>query len=192
MVACLAALGLLLLGPAASAQEPRDGLHVDAVVEYYDVPGGTFSEVVAAMNQMRVQGPGAPLSQGLTRYHIRPEWVARASGGSCRPGAVKVFVDIVVTLPRWDGVEDRPDDERARWGEIERAIRVHEYRHRDLTIDAADRLLSSIQSLETRGCTALRQVVASTLSVADGRLREAHAELDRTTPNRLRPGPPGG
>jgi predicted secreted Zn-dependent protease len=176
---------VLLFPPGAGGQERPDGLHVSASIDYYDVEGETLAEVVRRMNAMRLEGPEAPLSQGLTRYHILPEWRPVVGGGRCRTEDVEVHVDVTITLPRWSGASSRPADEQARWRRIASAIRTHEFEHRDLTIDAAEDLLVTTKSLEARGCGTLRRVVESTLSVAAGKLREAHATLDRDTPARL-------
>jgi predicted secreted Zn-dependent protease len=192
-LAALAAVVAWLAVPAAIVgQERPEGLHVRASVEYYDVAEETLSEVSERLNRMRLEGAAGPLSQGLTRYHIRPVWRAVAGGGRCRAEDVEMFVEVTITLPRWPAASTRPAEERARWSEIAGAIRTHEFGHRDLTIDAAEALLTTTKALEAQGCDTLQRVVESTLSVADGRLRDAHAELDSATPERLRVGPGGG
>lgn len=161
------------------------GIHLDVREEYYEVTEATLTEVVRQLNRMHLQGPGAPPSQGLTRYHIRPEWTARARGGQCRVQNVAVFVDVTITLPRWPSVFDRPQGEREAWGSIDRAIREHEYAHKDLVVEAAADLLEELSGLRARGCGVLRGVVSSTLAIADQRLDEAHQELDAQSPRRL-------
>ena len=134
---------------------------------------------------MRLEGEGAALSQGLTRYRVRPSWRPAASDGRCRVAALELRVEITITLPSWSEVEEASESDRSRWEHIAGAIREHEYAHRDLTIGAAETLFSSLGSLEARGCTALRRAVTAELALADARLTEAHDELDRSTPSRL-------
>ena len=194
-----AVAALLMVSPLAGQDGPAErpvpelpaGVRLEATTEYYDVEGGDLPAVITTLNRMRLEGPSGPPSQGLTQYWIAPDWSARASGGECRVSRVRVDVEIRITLPRWPGASSRPAEERARWREIEGAIREHEYVHRDLTIEAAGELLEEIDGLAARGCGTLRTVVTSTLSVVHGRLREAHAALDRDTPPRLSIGPPG-
>ncbi|MEM7417104.1 MAG: DUF922 domain-containing protein [Gemmatimonadota bacterium] len=168
------------------------GIHVDTREEYYDLPDSTLTGVVRRLNGMHLQGPEGPPSQGLTTYQIRPEWSALAQGGRCHVRAVEVFATITITLPRWPRVFDRPVGERERWASIDRAIREHEYLHRDLVVEAAGEILEEIRGLDAQGCAVLRRVVGSTLSIADERLDEAHIELDATTPRRLSIRGPGG
>ncbi len=159
--------------------------------EYYDVSGATLDEVVDRLNGLRLEGPDGPPSQGLTRYHILPEWRPVASGGACRVERLNVKVTITVTLPRWPGVAGRPAEEQQRWSVIEHAIRSHEFGHREIVVAAADDLAARLRDMEARGCGTLGGVVESALHVADGRLRDAHAEFDRQTPSRLSSGGPG-
>lgn len=175
-------------GGTPTAEEVR----LASEVEYYDVRGADIDEVVDRLNRVRLEGPDGPPSQGLTRYHIMPEWRSVPSGGACRVERLRLQVTVVVTLPRWPGVEARPAPERERWRVIEDAIRAHEFRHREIVVDVADDLAERLRGMEARGCGNLGRAVESALSVADGRLKEAHAELDRETPSRLSTGRPGG
>jgi predicted secreted Zn-dependent protease len=161
------------------------GLHVDVHEERYDLQDPTLHDVVARLNETRLRGPEHPPSQGLTRYDIRPEWTAVVGRGRCRVREVEIFVKVTMTLPQWLVVEHRPDGEVEGWTTIEHAIREHEYAHRDLVVGAAAALLEDLRGLDAIGCGTLRQIVVSTLSVADERLREAHAALDQATPPRI-------
>lgn len=181
----IATLFLVLTAAPASGRQDADELHVNAIEEFYELPDETLSGVVTRMNGARLEGPDGPRSQGLTRYSIRPEWRPGAGGGLCRVTDLQVRVEIVVTLPSWPGAERRPADERSGWATIEQAIREHEYTHRDVTIEAGGALVETLRAIETRGCGTLRQVVATAVSLANGRLTEAHANIDRETPKRL-------
>lgn len=156
----------------------RPGLVLDVSEERYAIAAATFPDLVEALNGMRLQGPGGPLSQGLTQYRIVPEWTLAAAGGACRVSGVRVRARVVVTLPEWTAAADASDDELERWEAIEERIRDHEHRHRDLTIEAAEGLLDRLRGLTARGCAQLRRAVEAELAIADRRLAERHAELD--------------
>ena len=161
------------------------GVRLDLQEEYYEVREETLNDVARQLNGMRLQGPEAPPSQGLTTYHIRPSWNALARGGRCHVRNAEVFVDILITLPRWPGVFDRPVREREAWASIDRAIREHEYQHRDLIVEAAGALLEQIRDMDAQGCTVLRRSVSSAVSVAGERLDRANEALDAGAPRRL-------
>lgn len=169
--------------PARDDAAPR--IDVQVTEREYEVTGDSLEVVVAKLNRMRVPGADGRPSQGSTRYDIVPEYRALAGGGLCRVADLRVDVRIGITLPTWPQLDSRPMEEREGWETIEGAIREHEYAHRDLTVEGARALAASLDGRETRGCGALRQVVRSQLSVHGARIREAHAELDRTTPPRL-------
>ena len=161
---------------------------METVERSYRLDERSLERVVDRLNATRLEGPNGPPSQGLTTYRIRPEWRATASGGSCRVSRIRVHVEIEITLPEWPWAETVPLEDREKWATIDRSIREHEYGHRDLTVEAAADLLAALQGLEARGCTTLQRVVNSQISVADGRLSEAHAKLDRETERVLRLG----
>lgn len=177
-----------LLPVAALAQDPptaATGPTVDVREVRYGLDAVTLSEVIERLNSMRLEGPDGPRSQGLTDWHMQPRWRTAASAGTCRVAGLALEVSITITLPDWSRAGSATLDERERWEVIERAIREHEYAHRDLTLEAADELYGSLSGLEARGCMALRRAFEGTLGVAQARLREAHRELDRATPRRL-------
>ena len=185
----------LLLGSTAPALVAQDGdpeqggaaprVDVEVTERVYKVRGDSLGAVVAQLNRMRVPGAGGSLSQGATTYDIVPEYTALARGGTCRVADLRLDVRISIVLPRWPGLEGRPAEERRRWGVIEEAIREHEYVHRDLTVEGARALARSLEGREARGCRALRQVVQGQLSVHGARIREAHADFDRSAPRTL-------
>lgn len=184
----------LLWGGAPSAidAQTRPGAVVlDETERYYELEDTTLTQVIARLNRMQLSGAGGRASQGLTEYHIQPSWRPVGAGGRCRIANLTLTVQVVITLPSWPGHVDRPDDEQASWSEIREAIRTHEYRHRDLTVDAAESLAVELATLETRGCRALEQAFAGQVALAGQRLREAHERFDRETPVRLTVGEPG-
>jgi len=184
-----AALGLGLAAVPielmAQSGPSRDVLRVEASEAYYALPDSSLSGVIERLNRTRLEGAGGQMSQGLTEYHIQPTWRPAGADGRCRVSDLTVTVQVRITLPSWPGQAGRPAEEQASWRAIEDAIRTHEYRHRDLTVDAARSLAANLARLRTRGCRALEQAFAGEVALADERLEEAHAQLDRDTPSRL-------
>jgi len=201
---CAALLGVACAGLAprgAVAQDPTggpgatglvEGVRVESTERRYELDEANLSGVIERLNGMRLEGPSGPPSQGLTQYRIDPFWRPAAGGGLCRVADLVLEVRVVVTLPLWPNARWASEPERADWEGILDAIRSHEYRHRDLTIEAARELHETLSALEARGCTALRQTFAGIVSIAGARLDDAHAELDRSTPTRLIRGGRGG
>ena len=178
----------LVTSPGALEGQSRtldDVVRVASDEAFYTLPDTTLSGVIARLNRTRLAGAGGQMSQGLTEYHIQPSWRPAGAGGRCRVSNLTLSVQVRITLPSWPGQVNRPEEERASWRTIEDAIRSHEYRHRDLTVHAARSLARDLSALETRGCRALEQAFAGEVALADARLEEAHAQLDRDTPARL-------
>lgn len=174
-----------LSGQSAGQRNPVDVVVVESSEAYYALPDSTLTDVIARLNRTRLPGAGGQMSQGLTEYHIQPSWQPAGASGRCRVARLGLEVQVRITLPSWPAERFRPETERASWRTIENAIRSHEYRHRDLTVEAAETLAQELEALETRGCRALEQAFAGAVALADARLEEAHAQLDRDTPARL-------
>ncbi|MCH1569707.1 MAG: DUF922 domain-containing Zn-dependent protease [Longimicrobiales bacterium] len=174
-----------LSGQTSGQRSPDDVVVVESSEAYYELPDSTLTDVIARLNRTRLAGAGGQMSQGLTEYHIQPSWQPAGAGGRCRVARLGLEVQVRITLPSWPAERFRPEAERASWRTIENAIRSHEYRHRDLTVEAARELARELEALETRGCRALEQVFAGAVALADARLQEAHSQLDRDTPARL-------
>lgn len=176
---------VILAGQSSGQGNPVDVVVVEFSETYYALPDSTLTDVIARLNRTRLAGAGGQMSQGLTEYHIQPSWQPAGAGGRCRVSRLRLEVQVRITLPSWPAERFRPEAERTSWETIEDAIRSHEYRHRDLTVEAAKTLAHELEALETRGCRALEQVFAGAVALADARLEEAHEQLDRDTPARL-------
>jgi len=185
-VSCLIFTGLPSgMSGQAVPGEVQNAVRILDEEAHYVLPDSTLSDVIARLNRTRLAGAGEMMAQGLTEYRIQPAWRPTGAGGRCRVSDLILNVHVRVTLPSWPGMDARPAEEQASWRLIEDAIRSHEYQHRDLTVDAAELLADALVHLRTRGCRALERAFAGEMALADQRLREAHDQLDRDTPDRL-------
>lgn len=180
----LVLFALLAAGGPVHAQETPaplavPGLRIEAREERYELDAERFSQVAALLNQMRIEGEDAPLSQGLTRYSIRPEWRYRPTEDGCEVSRATVDVDITIVLPRWPGAQHASEPEKRRWKEVLEAITRHEYTHRDITVELAGKLLATLRSLEAGTCSALGRAAEGALALVDEELQERHAQFDR-------------
>ena len=179
----LAAVTLCINASPGAAQgsgsaQLRPGLQVEIREERYEVEGERLRDVIARLNEMRLEGERARLSQGLTVYRINPRWQYQPDNGSCAVTTVEVMVDITVKLPRWPGFATATGDERLRWRAILEGIRNHEYQHRDMTVDSGGELVVELTALRASTCRALLRAAEAAVAIADERLSERHAELD--------------
>ncbi len=173
----LAAVGSAPLH-AQTTQPLDEGVRVQAREERYTIEGHSFAEVAAVLNGMRLEGADAPLAQGLTQYWIEPQWQYRPDADGCAVTTATVDVSIVITLPRWPGAATAHELDRELWKELHASIVKHEYRHRDITVEAASALLGEIRSLRAGTCAALARAVDAQMALAREAMEERHAAFD--------------
>ena len=175
-------LWLVVAVPAAcqSPAQPnlRPGLQIVVREDRYRVEAETFQEMIAVLNDMRLEGERARLSQGLTVYRVVPRWRYQPGSGGCAMISAEAEVEITVKLPLWPGFANASDEHRLRWQSILGSIREHEYEHRDITVDSASELLQDLFALRASTCRALNGAAEAALALAEEALRSRHAELD--------------
>ena len=80
-------LGLLAAVPAAGqgGVQPnlRPGLDIVVREDRYRVEAETFQDMIAELNDMRLEGERGRLSQGLTVYQVVPRWRYRPDSSGC-------------------------------------------------------------------------------------------------------------
>ncbi len=166
------------VGQGRSQPDLRPGLQIVIQEDRYRLEAVTFQQMIAVLNDMRLEGERARLSQGLTVYKVVPRWKYQPNGGDCAVISAEVKVEITVKLPLWPGFATATAEHRHRWQGILGSIREHEYEHRDITIESAGELLESLLALRAGTCRALNRAAESALAIAEEALRSRHAELD--------------
>ena len=173
----LAAVPAACQGPAQPNLRP--GLQIVVREDRYPVEAETFQGMIDELNDMRLEGERAQLSQGLTVYKVVPRWRYQPDSGGCAVISAEVNVEITVRLPLWPGFATATAEHRLRWQGILGSIREHEYEHRDITIESAGELLENLFALRASTCRALNGAAEAALALAEEVLRSRHAELDR-------------
>jgi predicted secreted Zn-dependent protease len=145
---------------ATSAAAPSSELHVDRTERFYDVTGRTEQALLRDLTQ---RGPrvGAARRFGRTAWTARWEIAyARPPAGSdapCRMRRADVYLDVVVTLPRWDAPDEAPAALQRDWASFTDALASHEREHRESIVSAGRRMVRALEKLQAPSCTALKE-----------------------------------
>ena len=141
------------------------------------------------MNTMRERldalgplGPFGPRAHAVTDFHMTPHWRPHRLPDRCVVRGLRIELDIKIRLPEWTGEVQAAAHERVEWADFERAILAHEHAHRDVTVQSAMSLATSLRALSTSTCPRLVQRVAGVLRLARTELRRAHETLDARQP----------
>ena len=137
-------------------------LHVNRTETFYDVTGRTARALLEDLTQ---RGPRI----GSERHFGRTSWTARwnityeeptassSPPAPCRMRRTDVYVDVEVTLPRWESPSDTPEALRREWKSFSEALAFHEREHQESIISAGRRVLEALKHLEAPSCAALKE-----------------------------------
>ena len=150
--------------PAASGDEDSSPseLHVNRTETFYDVTGRSWEALLEDLTQ---RGPRI----GTKRHFGRTAWTARWEIAYARPAAgspqampcrmqhADVYMDVEVTLPRWDAPGDAPASLRRDWKSFVEALAFHEREHQESIISAGRRVVRALETLKASSCSALQK-----------------------------------
>lgn len=169
---CFALLAVTALGagcvPGSSgAPEPRPlpaGVRLNVRERTYPVRGRTVAAIARSLESAGPRWQGRVV-HGLAQWHLRWGWRSTMQEGDCRLADLRVLVQVEITLPEWKDHSSAMPSLALAWEGFEAALRDHEYRHRDIAVEAAAEVLNVLRSLRTRSCIEMGDV-------ARGRARE--------------------
>ena len=176
-------------GDAAAAPAtpvPASELHVNRTETFYDVTGRTAR---ALLHDLTRRGPriGSRRHFGRTawtaRWHIKYE--APAGGASreapCRMRRADVFLNVDVTLPRWEAPSDASPSLRRDWNSFTDALAFHEREHEESIISAGRRVVRALDGLEAPSCPALEKKAEAEARAIIERARDYNRRYDERT-----------
>ncbi|MFZ3324133.1 MAG: DUF922 domain-containing protein [Usitatibacter sp.] len=111
-------------------------------VEYYDVHGTTWDELV---NQINTKGPEGFWGNAGTK--ISYKYRSRGTANSCVIENVTVNTDSTVRLPRWVNRNEAPAKLQAYWDGVLRSLDLHERGHVKISLDSARELERTLKAI---------------------------------------------
>jgi len=141
--------------PAISADKP--GLSENTSYNYYLVYGWSPTDIYA---QTQKCGPDTPegIFEGSTDYRLR--WSYKYmwdSAENCKISSVAVGANIKINLPKWERPEGVDQSTVDYWETSSTNLKNHENVHRQITVDAAGKILKSLQDLPEQDCHQIEQ-----------------------------------
>ena len=147
----------------------------------YAVHGRTEDEILSSL---RASGPNLDggVFFGLTVAENEYRFRYRVTSGFCETVDARVTVQVSVTVPAWQPPTGAPAELRRQWARFDRALRGHEYGHRDLAIAGANRLHAAVQGVRAPTCDEAAdragQLAARVQIETEARHREYDEETD--------------
>ena len=162
---------------------------------YYSVRGTTTStifEEIEANGLVEVDGKramGLAVANSEVKLNTR-EIVERWSGGwrrfetddgaPCTPESVTITLNLVVTLPRHERLNDLSTDLRERWRYFAAAVAAHEQRHVDIFVNRTNAAKTRIEAALEKwpSCTDLETTLRSLWTKHEAETKDAQREFD--------------
>ncbi|PSQ83866.1 MAG: hypothetical protein BRD44_02980 [Bacteroidetes bacterium QS_7_67_15] len=148
-------------GDTASAAASTSELHVNRTETFYTVTGRTEQALLRDLVQHGPRSDGA-------RHFGRTSWTARweivyeqasrpAREAPCRIRRADVYLDVEVTMPRWNAPSNAPAALRRDWSSFLDALAFHEREHQESIISAGRRVARALEDLTATSCSALEE-----------------------------------
>lgn len=172
---------------------PSPGLRLTEAVERYDVDAVNLGDFVAQMQARKAEGEGD--WPGRTRATLQVAYRLVPTEPGCRIEDLDVWLDVVIRLPRWEpGGAVRPGI-RDQWARMKIGIETHERGHRDIAVEAASRLATTLQAyapFADADCAAVDRRILRERIKAQMRHQDRDFSYDRRTRHGLNqvPKPP--
>lgn len=199
----LLAVGALTGFAAACAPDPLGGpeppplpagVLLNVRERTYPVRGRTVDEITHSLDSSGPTWQGRVV-QGLTQWRLRWRWRSTMHEGTCRLMDLRVLAEVEITLPRWRDHDSASASLALDWESFEEALRGHEYRHRNLAVEAATEVLGMLRTLRTRDCIEMMDVAGAQAREVVRKYHSRNDLFERNTRRGRAQGaawPPGG
>lgn len=119
---------------------------------------------------------------GYTTNNYRYEYRTKMINGRCRVSHIRLDVDILYTMPRWENKASADPDLQNRWDSWYRALDRHERNHGAYAEKGYDDILKGWQGIGTsNNCQDIRNKVVQIYNSISARVKQENADYDRTT-----------
>lgn len=136
-------------GGAAAASESPVYTIID--INTYSVAGNSEDALLASM---RANGPKSHGHDffGLTETQMAYRYWKEMGEDGCRLEQIRIDLNVVITLPRWDAPRHSPYELRRDWTRFDQALRRHEDGHREIAEWSAREIYHALRNLRTSTC----------------------------------------
>jgi predicted secreted Zn-dependent protease len=147
---------------------------------YYLLWGTTTSKIFEEIEAQRLRDQDGERAAGLAAARSEMTLNGRENGALCTPESVKVTLDLVVTLPRHERVNDLSNDLRQRWEHFAAAVAAHEQRHVDIFVNSANTVKARIEAVLKKwvSCDDLKTTLQTLWNSQQAETDKANQEFD--------------
>jgi predicted secreted Zn-dependent protease len=130
------------------------GVTVEASIQYYDVTAASLAELRRGMVQLGPRWQGRQYT-AVTQSQLRWTFQTAPRGAGCELRKVRVYVQTVVTFPRWNPTAEPDSATMAWWQQLNAGLVEHELGHAQLSVRTAGDIARDLERLTSARCDAL-------------------------------------
>lgn len=122
---------------------------VNVVFKYYEVLGVNLNDLRSeTIKHSPIKHNGGTFRGSVQRY-IKPYYEAKRQGEVWYLDRISVKVDFTITMPKWKDYQKANWNEQKRWDDYYNKLLKHELVHKDIGIEAAEKLCRVLAGLKT-------------------------------------------
>ncbi len=134
-------------GGATPVPDGRVDVQSSVSHQYYTVAGTTTADIFASIDQNGPRDDNGVKGSGLTSATWSYRWQPEVQGDSCVIQSMTIVLDIVVTLPQHENVEELSPNLSANWNNFVIAVSNHEQQHVDINLAGAETIRQKMEDL---------------------------------------------
>jgi len=158
-------------------------LKIRSSTQYYSVRGTTTGAIFGDIDRNGLFDNKARRAVGLTAAEWSIDWKGiETRPALCSPEPMTITLNIVVTLPRHDQLNDLSQDITTNWQRFAARVAAHEQRHVDIYLDGAKSMKTRLEAVLTKtfSCseleTKIRSIVVGQKADTEKAQNEFHLE----------------
>jgi len=139
-------------------------LKTSSSTQYYSVRGTTTGAIFDEIERNGLFDDKARRAVGLTSGEWSIDWRGiETRPAFCSPELMTITLNLVVTLPRHDQLNELSQDLTTSWQRFAARVAAHEQRHVDIYLDGAKRLKTRMEAIRTKtsSCSELETIIRS-------------------------------
>src|SRR2546425_518400 len=144
---------LIVLWGCASLLQQREWviLKINSSTRYYSVRGMTTGAIFDDIDRNGLFDNKARRAMGLTSGEWSMDWKGIGTRSAfCSPESMTITLNLVVTLPQHDHLNDLSQDIRTNWQRFAARVAAHEQRHVDIYLNGAKTTKARMEAILAR------------------------------------------
>ena len=150
--------------------------------EYYEVCGCNEKELQCDIKKKCILWSDGKKYDAVTTWNVNWDYGYDNAPQSCAADSFRVTIEILFRYPKWARTHDASPQLVEKWDQYMKNLTVHENGHRDIAVQAAEKLSRAVAALPPAStCVELDRRVRALYRARMAKLDQDQREYDATT-----------